>query len=70
MAGGAGLTAEGDFAFRALGESEGGFGGGGIEIDVDDFFATPPCQHNGDIFRSLITQQGGKDSPHEQPESS
>ncbi len=29
-----------------------------------------PCQHNWDTFRSLIRQQGGKDSPHEQKESS
>ena len=33
------------------------------------FWLGPPCQHNGDTFRSLIRQQGGKDSPHEQPES-
>ena len=37
-----GLAAEGNLAFRALGESEGGLDGGGIEIDVDDFFAVEP----------------------------
>lgn len=38
----AGLATEGDFAFGAFALGEGGRGGGGVEIDVDEFFAVEP----------------------------
>ena len=62
----AGLAAEGDLAFGALAESEGGFGGGGIEIDVDDFFTVEPVfdvKAMGDDARMVPEVGGGGRGP-------
>ncbi len=62
----AGLATEGDLAFGALAEGEGGFGGGGIEIHVDDFLTIEPVfdvEAVGDDAGMVPEVGGGGDGP-------